>query len=140
MWLRKFFVRPPDLSGLKSGEAGEAWVCYLYQRRGYQVIARNYEVYGRKKLGELDLIFENRKRLFVVEVRTRRDENFMKIVETVDWRKQSYLRRMTKLFLQQNPKFADYEVQIDVAAVLLDPFDNRVKSVKLIENAIEDSN
>ncbi len=125
--------------GLKPGAAGEAWVCYLYQRKGYRILARNYALFGKKKLGEIDLICQDGKRLVMVEVKTRRDEDFMKIVEAVDWRKQSFLRRMAKLFLQQNPSYANYDVQIDVVAVLMDPFDNFVKSVKLIENAVEDS-
>lgn len=96
-------------------------------------------MYGRKKLGEIDLVCSQRKRLIMVEVKTRRDENFMSTVEAVDFRKQNFLRRMTEIFIMNNSQYADYDLQIDVAAVLLDPFDNSVRSVKLIENAIEDS-
>lgn len=139
IFFRRFLIRPPDLKGLKPGEAGEEWVSYLYRRRGCRIVARNYALYGRKKLGEIDIICRKGRRLVMVEVKTRRDENFMQVVEAINWRKQSYLRRMAKLFLQQNPKYEDCELQIDVAAVLMDPFDNNIKSVKLIENAIEDT-
>lgn len=136
---RKLFIRPPRLTGLKPGQAGEEWICYLYRLNGCKVVARNYAVYGRKKLGEIDLVCSQRKRLIMVEVKTRRDENFMSTVEAVDFRKQNFLRRMTEIFIMNNSQYADYDLQIDVAAVLLDPFDNSVRSVKLIENAIEDS-
>lgn len=136
---KKQQIEPPDISGLKPGDAGEAWVAYLYRQKGFEIVARNYAVYGKKKLGEIDIICAFGKRLVIVEVKTRRDERFMNILETVNFRKQSYLRRMAKLYLQNNPKYASYDIQIDVAAVLLDPFDNSIKSVKLIENAIEDS-
>lgn len=132
-------MRPPDLSGLKPGEAGEEWVSYLYRLKGHEILARNYALYGKKKLGEIDIVCKRGRRITIVEVKTRRDERFMNIIEAVDWRKQAYLRRMAKYYLQQNPQFDNLEIQIDVAAVLLDPFDNLVKSVKLIENAIEDS-
>ena len=138
MWLRKFFIRPPKLAGLKPGQAGEEWVSYLYRLKGYRLIARNYALYGKKKLGEIDIICRRSRNLVIIEVKTRRDENFMKIVEAIDWRKQSFLRRMAKLFLLKNPQFENYNLQIDVAAVLMDPFDNSVKTVKIIENAIED--
>ena len=134
-WRRE--VKPPDLKGLKPGEAGEEWVAYLYRKRGCEILKRNYALYGKKKLGEIDIICREGHRIIMVEVKTRRDENFMGIVEAVNAAKQGYLRRMTTLFLQANPKYDGYDIQIDVAAVLMDPFDNIIKSVKLIENAIE---
>jgi putative endonuclease len=135
---RKFFIRPPKLEGLEPGEAGEEWVSYLYKLEGYKILARNYALYSKKKLGEIDIVCQKRNEIRIVEVKTRRDENFMNVFEAVDWRKQNYLRRMAKLFIQQNTRFADFPFQIDVAAVLLEPFDNRIRSVRIIENAIED--
>ncbi|TSA46339.1 YraN family protein [bacterium] len=138
-FLRTWFLRPPDLAGLKLGEAGELWAGFLYRKNGFKIISRNYALFGTKKLGEIDIVCARGRRLVFVEVKTRADENYMKVVEAVDFRKQSYLRRMAKLFLQANPQYQDYEFQIDVAAILMDPFDNTVKSVKIIENAVEDS-
>jgi len=137
--LAGLFGKPPDLRGLPLGQAGEEWIAYLYRRRGYRILARNYALYGPKKLGEIDIICGKKRQITIVEVRTRRSESQMSIAETVDGRKQSYLRRMTKLYLQANPKYENYDIQIDVAAVLMNPFDNSVLSVNLIENAIEDS-
>ncbi|MBI4050540.1 MAG: YraN family protein [Candidatus Doudnabacteria bacterium] len=127
------------MKSLKTGEAGETWTAYVYRLNGHRILARNYAIFGKKKLGEIDIVCKKGRRLVFVEVKTRRDDKFMSIVEAVNFRKQSYLRRMAKLFLQQNPHYENYEIQIDIAAVLLGPFDNIVKSVKLIENAIEDS-
>lgn len=129
----------PVLAGLKLGEAGEEWVCYLYKQKGYKILNRNYAVFSGKKLGELDIVCLDRKCLVIVEVKTRSGESFLPLEETVDWRKQSYLRRMAKLFVQNNPQYEGFALRIDVAAVLMDPVDNSVKSVKIIENAIEDS-
>ncbi|MDZ4243585.1 MAG: YraN family protein [Candidatus Doudnabacteria bacterium] len=129
---------PPDLSGMKTGEAGELWVAYLYQNKGFEILARNYAIYGKKKLGELDIVCRQGKRLVIVEVKTRTSEGFMDIVETLNFRKQAYLRRMAKLFVQANPRFENFDLQVDFAAVLMS-LDNMVKSVKLIENVIEDT-
>lgn len=130
-------LEPPELSGLKSGEAGEQWVAYLYQKNGFEILARNYALFGKKQFGEIDIVARRGPRLYIVEVKTRKNENFMPVEETVNFHKQTRLRRMAKLYLQQNPQYADWDIQIDVAAVLMDPFDNSIKSVKLIENAIE---
>ncbi|MDP3993535.1 MAG: YraN family protein [bacterium] len=123
---------------MKTGEAGELWVAYLYQNKGFEILARNYAIYGKKKLGELDIVCRQGKRLVIVEVKTRTSEGFMDIVETLNFRKQAYLRRMAKLFVQANPRFENFDLQVDFAAVLMS-LDNMVKSVKLIENVIEDT-
>ncbi len=132
-------IAPPDLSLLKPGEAGEEWVTFLYRRDGHEVIARNYEVIATKKLGELDIVCRKKKRLYIIEVKTRRDERFMPLEETVNYHKQSLLRRMAKLFVQNHPEYQNFGLQIDIVGVLLDPVDNSIKSVKLISDAIEDT-
>lgn len=134
-----FYIRPPKLRGLKLGQAGEAWAAYLYQKQGHKIVARNYAVFADKKLGELDIICQRKKTLTIVEVRTRSNEEFMNIEDTVDRRKQHYLRRMTKIFLKDHSQFDRFDIQIDVVGILLEPIDNSVRSVKIIENAIEDS-
>ena len=132
-------MKPPKLSGLKLGSAGEEWIAYLYQLRGYEILKRNYTLYWQKKIGEIDIICKAGRRIVIVEVRTRENEKFMDIAETINTRKQGYLRRMAQLFMQQHPEYEGFDLQIDVAAVVMDPVDNSVKSVKLIENAIEDA-
>ena len=120
------------------GEAGEDVVAALYEKRGCRILARNFEIFWKKKIGEIDIVALRGRALIMVEVKARTSENFMPLEDAVNFRKQGFLRRMAKLYVQQNPKDDDSDLQIDVAAVLMDPFDNTVKSVKLIENAIED--
>lgn len=132
-------MKPPDLTGLKLGEAGEEWVTYLYRKRGHNVLHRNFKVIDGKILGELDIICKNGKRIIIVEVKTRRDERFMEIEYSIHPHKQYLLRRMAAVYLRNNPKYENYDIQIDIANVLMDPVDNFVRSVKLIENAIEDT-
>lgn len=120
------------------GELGEQWVADLYKKRGHKIICRNYTIFWKKKVGEIDIVAVSGRRLIMVEVKTRTSENFMPLEDTVNFRKQGYLRRMAKLYVQQNPDYENYDLQIDIAALLMNPFDNSVKSVKLIENAIED--
>lgn len=124
---------------MKPGEAGEEWVAYLYQKDGFHLVARNYAIFATKKLGEIDIVCSKKKRLYIIEVKTRRDERFMPLEETINAHKQSLLRRMAKLFVQNHPEYQDYGIQIDIAGVLMDPVDNSIRSVKLIPDAIEDT-
>lgn len=139
MFLKNWLLKPPDLRGLSTGQAGERWVEYLYEKKGYKTVAKNFAAYQPKKLGELDLVCHKPGQLVVVEVKTRQNERFMNAEEAVDWKKQNLLLRMTKLFLEQHPKFQADQIQIDVATVLINPVDNTVKSVTILPDAIEDN-
>lgn len=134
----RLFIRKPELKDLAPAQAGEAWVGYLYRLKGWRILARNYTLYATRKMGELDLICQKDRALRIVEVRTRSHESFMNIEDSLNFRKQNFLRRMAKLFLLKHPEFQEYELQIDLAAVLWNPVDKMVKDVRLIENAIED--
>lgn len=136
-WPFRRTIKAPNLKGLKPGEAGEEWVAYLYRKRGCEILHRNFKVIDSKVLGELDIVCRKNKQIVIVEVKTRSSEAFMPIEETINRHKQYLLRRMAAVFLRQNPRYQNYDIQIDIAGVLLDPFDNFIKSVKLIENAIE---
>lgn len=132
-------IEPPQLAGLKPGPAGEEWVAYLYRKKGYQILARNYALFGKKQFGEIDIVASRESRISIIEVKTRTNERFMPIEETLNFRKQHLLRRMAYLYLRQNPQYKHSDIQVDFAAVLMDPFDSFIKSVKLIENVIEDA-
>ena len=138
-WFRNILVKPPDLTGLAIGQAGERWTAFLYEKEGYRIIARNYAAFGKKQLGELDIVCIKGRILVAVEVKTRRNENFMQIEESIGKKKQNLLRRMIKIFVKKNPKYENFNLRIDVAAVLIDPVDNSIKSVRILRNVIEDS-
>lgn len=130
-------LEPPKLAGLSAGRAGEEWISYLYERKGFTVLHRNYEVIGTKKLGELDIVCRRGGLLAFIEVKSRRSEAFMPLEDTVGIHKQYLLRRMVELYLVNFPEYATLNRQIDLAFVLFDPVDNSIVSVRILENAIE---
>lgn len=133
----KLFLRPPELAGLSLGKKSEQWVAYLYQREGYKVLERNYALFGKKQLGELDIVCVRGRDLVAVEVRSRKRETFMAIEDSLTSQKQNRLRRMILLFVDKHPEYVDYNLRIDLAAVLLSPIDNSIESVRIIPNAVE---
>ena len=111
---------------------------FLYRKKGYQILDRNFVAFGTKQLGELDIICRKNKELVAVEVKTRKDERFMLIEESINRKKQQLLRRMILVYSQANPRYDGFDLRIDVAAVLIDPIDNSIKTVRILKNVIED--
>lgn len=67
----------------KLGRAGEdAAVAYL-ERNGYTILNRNW----RKNRLELDIVAEKEEQLVVVEVKTRRNTEYIRPQDAVDWQK-----------------------------------------------------
>lgn len=60
------------LNSLRIGKNSENAVRKLFIRRGYREIARNYFVH---KIGELDLVFIKEDTVYVVEVKSRQQNN-----------------------------------------------------------------
>lgn len=93
------------------GSWGEATAASYLRKRGYQIIACNY----RTRLGEIDLIAQNKTYLVFVEVKLRRSKDFALAAEAVDMAKQRRIMATAKLWLQQNetalqPRFDVIEI------------------------------
>lgn len=120
------------------GQWGEEYIASLYQRKGYKILDKNYFNRFGKRLGEIDIVAVKEKELVFVEVKTRTSESFGSGFEAIVGWKEQRLVRACKLFLKNNPEFADYQYRIDVAELKTD-LDRNQRTVKIIENAIEDS-
>ena len=88
------------------------------------------------------LFFANKNRIIFVEVKTRKLETgkFGSGAEAVNHFKQIKILKAVKVFLQKNPKYAEFQPQIDVAVVNLKDVDSSPESVIIIANAVEDWN
>ena len=126
------FLKPKSL-----GEWGEGHVAGLYRNRGFKIFDRNYFNRKGKRLGEIDLVAIKDRLVVFVEVKTRTSARFGTPAEAVNIFKQQRLLKACKWFLQNHPEFADYQQRIDVVAIIAD-VDKTVKSVNIIENAVED--
>lgn len=76
-------------------------------------MARNY----RCKLGEIDLIARDSRRLHIVEVRYRKNDRFGSGAESVGQAKQRKIKLTAKHFLHCNPEYHAFYCQFDVISV-----------------------
>jgi putative endonuclease len=97
------------------GAAGEARAAAWYERRGYEVVARNW----RCRDGELDLVVRKGRVLAFVEVKTRRTAAFGAPVEAITRDKQRRLRVLALRFLEVHP-VRSRELRFDVVSILGD--------------------
>ena len=142
------------------GQLGEELAQDEYKKRGLKIIAANFFNKKGLRLGEIDFIACDKKKIIFVEVKTRTSaaNKFGSGAEAVDQFKQIKILKAVKVFLQKNPKYGNLQPQIDVCIVLANGVDpvksaesgsakrlfNRVdkgaESVKIISNAVEDWN
>ena len=109
------------------GRVGEDAALRIYQRRGYELVARNW----RCPLGELDLVLRLGERLVVCEVKTRSGAAFGGGYEAVTWSKRRTLRRLAEIFVRQ-PSVPSGEIRFDVASVWVG---DGVPDVEVFEDA-----
>lgn len=97
------------VSGMEAENAAEK----MLQEAGLQILARNF----RCKMGELDLVAQEKNTLVFVEVRRRNHAGFGSGFESVDYRKQQKLIRTASLYLQQHKFFDQYPCRFDIVSV-----------------------
>ncbi|MBR6207539.1 MAG: YraN family protein [Oscillospiraceae bacterium] len=93
------------------GRFGEAFCAEQLRRKGYRILAMNY----RTRLGEIDLIAEDRRYIAFVEVKLRRSPDFAQAREFVTARKQQRILAAASSWLAENP--SKKQPRFDVAEV-----------------------
>lgn len=79
------------------GRWGESLAAEYLRKKRYTPVAANY----RCRMGEIDLVVENREYLVFVEVKLRKSSAFASAMEFVDHRKQEKIKQTALLFLSQ---------------------------------------
>lgn len=80
------------------GRWGEELAAKYLRKKRYRLVEMNY----RCRMGEIDLIVENRNYLVFVEVKLRKSADFAEAMEFVDLRKQERIRTTAMLYLTQH--------------------------------------
>lgn len=108
------------------GNKGEDAVFVWLQKKGFSVIARNYQT----RLGEVDIIATYGEVVAFIEVKTRHIEYFP-IAQTVTYSKQQRIIKAAYHFILDN-HIRDKVFRFDVATVV---YNNVDYSIEYIENA-----
>ena len=93
------------------GRWGEQQVAEDLRRKGWRIAALNY----RCRMGEIDVIAENRAYLAFVEVKLRKNDGYGRPAEAVTHSKQERLRAAAELYLAEHPTAR--QPRFDVAEV-----------------------
>lgn len=97
----------------QTGQTAENQACDYLQQQGLQLITRNY----RCRLGEIDLIMNDKSTLVFVEVRYRNTLKFGGSLQSVTTAKQTKLTRAASFYLQQNKMTESTACRFDVIAI-----------------------
>lgn len=94
-----------------AGNQGEQLARQYLERQGYRFLAANW----RCKVGEIDLIMQDKTTRVFVEVRLRRPTTFGAGFETVGWQKQRKLLRAVAFYQQKENYWGD--VRFDIVSI-----------------------
>lgn len=115
-------------SGRITGDNAEDAVVKMMTSDGYKLICRNFEVHN---VGELDSVFEKAGEIYVIEVRSRRNNgNFPSSAETVDYRKRNKIFKTTERLISRYNLY-DMNVVFLVAQVTHNA-SGMIKNIELI--------
>ena len=107
------------------GKKGEDLALRFLKRRGYKIIERNYVC----KLGEMDIIAQEKDTLVFVEVKTRTSMVFGPPQLAVNPTKQMQLSKVALNFLKEK-KREDVKARFDVVAIVLRPTGEEIELIR----------
>lgn len=112
------------------GRWGEAAAADYLKKKGYKLLGLGY----RTRMGEIDLIAEDRGTLVFVEVKTRRDDGFAQAREAVTGAKQRRLLAAAELYMAE--RGTDRPARFDVIEVYApEGVETKKPQINHIENA-----
>ncbi|MFC4076409.1 YraN family protein [Salinithrix halophila] len=100
----------------KTGTLGEAAARRYLEEKGWLIRETNW----RTRLGELDIIADQKGSIVIVEVRTTRGTRFGYGFQSVDGKKQQKVRRLALQYVKSH-RLENRPLRIDVISVLLAP-------------------
>ncbi|MEM7281063.1 MAG: YraN family protein [Pseudomonadota bacterium] len=112
------------------GDYGECLALEFLSDNGLILVSRNY----RCRLGEVDIIMQDKSELVFVEVKYRESKQICPAVDLVGPMKQRRLIRAAKHFITQHPMYQECIARFDVVGISRH---NRSTEVEWIQDAFE---
>jgi len=108
------------------GKKSEIIVADFLKQKGYKILEINH----KNKVGEIDIIAQDKDYLVFVEVKARMSRAFGDPLEAVDYRKQQKIRQVAELYLIMKRK-TNVNCRFDVISIL----GNENPEISHVENA-----
>ena len=114
----------------QTGKIAEDLACKYLHQQGLRLLTRNYRV----PCGEIDLIMQDGEIIVFIEVRSRKNNKTMHVLESIDAEKCTRIIRASQQFLQNKRRGKDAVCRFDVVLIM-----GRIEhaEVEWIKNAFE---
>lgn len=96
-----------------AGKIAEDIAAQYLSKQGLKLIDRNFHC----RFGEIDLIGLEQEILTFIEVRYRKNEQYLAVVETIDHHKCRKLIITSEYYLTQHKNYRSYQCRYDVIAI-----------------------
>lgn len=113
----------------KLGQAGEDRAEKYFVDAGYEILGRNLT----SRFGEVDLVAQKGDRLFFVEIKWRKNQNYGRAIEAVSREKQRRIRRTAGWLLIQQPEWKKWIPFFSVLAI--DENENGAAEIEFVPDA-----
>lgn len=107
------------------GKIGENIAAQYLEKRGYQIIERNFQC----KIGEIDIITKDKDEIVFVEVKSRKVLSYGKPADAVNSIKKKHIYRAAQYYLLIHNQLDTY-TRIDVIEVYLNEEKYRLNHIK----------
>jgi len=98
------------------GKIGENLAINFLEKQGFKIIEKNWRF---SRMGEIDIIAEDKNTLVFIEVKARSSSFFGNPLESVDEKKFNKIRKLAEIYLSQNSN-NDYDgCRFDLIGILL---------------------
>lgn len=114
----------------QTGKMAEDLACNYLHQQGLRLLTRNY----RTPRGEIDLIMQDGRTIVFIEVRSRKNNKTMHVLESIDTGKCARIIRASQQYLQHKQRGGDAICRFDVVLIT-----GRLEEAKVewIKNAFE---
>ncbi len=113
------------------GSSIEAMACNFLKQQNLKIVEQNY----RCRMGEIDIIAQDKETLVFVEVRYRKKNCFAQAEETVNYKKQKRIINTSLHFLVSHKLVEKVPCRFDVVGVNL--IEGKIPELTWIKNAFE---
>lgn len=110
----------------KSGKRAETLAAKYLTKQNVKIITQNF--YSR--FGEIDLIVLDRETLGFIEVRYRKNENYLSAIETIDQHKCKKIIKTSEIYLNKRKKYQSHQCRYDVITITGEPGNTVIKWIK----------